>query len=231
MQDANNPSLGHPATFNVYVGDVDMNGQRVDQQFFYYPHANPPVLIPESSMPDASQLEEGETPGADNFITEHSTDQVHQFYWEATKYYREHHDKVARGEIPPADTPDGNPPPPEQPEQDLPPHRQNGSPNSEYPPPLEQVREQGFDQPGPAGFPTVEVDVETFSHMQRQLVIAEFQPIIDLQEIVIETQAILLRDALDPDSPHHNIVDMWMLKLEKMRAKLNAEPEPEEFIE
>lgn len=219
------PELGHPVTFNEYVGDTDENGQRVDRQFRYYPHAQPPVLVTDGGAGGSEEAmqEESIAYGEDGVaITADTQHELLAFYWQATAKQRDFHDKVARGEIEPANTPDGLPPR-EEPEE-MPPPSMNGnhftqeSQPQQVPgvPPIETPTAE----PAPPGMPTVEVDIQTFTEMQRQLIVGETQPLIDLQDMVIQTQCILLSNSLEPDSPHHQIMETWMDKLEEMRNKL-----------
>ena len=213
---------GHPVTFNVSVGDVDENGNRVDRQFRYFPEAQPkPVLVTDGGggASEAAMQDESLAYGEDGvIITEDTTNELLAFYWQATATYREHHDAVARGEKPPENTPDGNP---VRTETEVPPPDMSEGPHftqHEERPPRQQA---GFDTPPEMmGLPTVEVDVQTFTSMQRQLIVGEMKPLIDLQDMVIQTQCILLADILEPGSPHHQIMETWMSKLEEMRSEL-----------
>ena len=218
---------GHPVIFNESVGDTDENGNRVDRQFRYYPTAEPkPVLVTDGGggASEAAMQEESIAYGEDGIaFTEDTENELLKFYWQATAKHRAHHDAVARGEKEPYNTPDGNPPqPPPGAEEELPPPNMNNHFTQEGMP---GRPEQGFDapptrEPPTMGVPVVEIDVPTFTEMQRQLIVAETQPLLDLQDMVIQTQAILLADALDPGSPHHQIMETWMGKLEEMRLKL-----------
>ena len=228
--------FGHPVSFNAAVGDLDVDGNPIDRQFRYYPTADPPVLVTDGGVgtsESAMQTESIEVPGGGIAITADTQDELLTFYWQATRTLREHHDAVARGEKPPASTPDGNPPP-----EELPPPEQ-GSQSNGMPPVYteERVREhlQGGVDPHrdlpPPGMPTVEIEIETFTEIQRQLVVSELQPIIDLQEMVIQTQCILLSQSLPPDSPHHAIMDMWMQRLEEMRLNRYGSPTADQDLD
>lgn len=223
--------LGHPVTFNEYVGDTDMDGNRVDRQFWYYPNADPkPILTTDGGVGGSEELMQEESiSGIEGIaITEDTKHELLAFYWQATEKSRQHHDKIARGEIEPPNTPDGNPPREET--EDLPPPTPNMNGN--------HFTEQGHPQQNregrmppladePAGempqIPTIQLDLASFTEMQRQLIIGELQPLIDLQDMVIQTQCILLSSALDPDSPHHQIMETWMAKLEEMRGQTHAD--------
>ncbi|MCY3739976.1 MAG: hypothetical protein OXH00_03040 [Candidatus Poribacteria bacterium] len=218
--------LGHPVTFNEYVGDTDENGQRVDRQFRYYPHAEPPVLVTDGGAGSSEEMmqEESIAYGEDGIaITADTQHELLAFYWQATEKLRTFHDKVARGEIEPANTPDGNPPREEA--EDLPPPNMNGNHFTEQRsgmPPVTDVPPSQSQQPEaelpPSG--TTIVDIQTLTNMQSRLIVAEFQSVIDLQDMVIQTQSILLSNALEPDSPHHQIMETWMDKLEEKRMNL-----------
>ena len=233
--------FGHPVTFNEFVGDTDENGQRVDRQFRYYPHAEPkPVLVTDGGVggsEEAMQEESIQMPEGGIAITEDTEHELLRFYWQATAKYREHHDAVARGEKEPANTPDGNPPREEMRSEvshhddrdqttssDALPPNMNG--NHFTQPGQQQVippiQETPTPEPAPPGLPTVEVDLPTFTQMQRQLVVSE--SLVDHQDMVIQSQCILLAKLLDPDSPHHEIMEMWMDKLEAMRLKVYGDP-------
>jgi len=216
--------LGHPVTFNEYVGDTDENGQRVDRQFRYYPHAQPPVLVTDGGVGGSEEAmqEESIAYGEDGaMITAETEHELLAFYWQATAKQREFHDKVASGEIEPANTPDGNPPREEM--EDLPPPNMNGNhftqESAQRIPEMPPIETPTTEPPSP-GLPTVEVDIQTFTEMQRQLVIGEFQSLIDLYDMVVQTQAIYLSNALEPDSPQHQTMEMWMDKLEEVRNKI-----------
>ncbi|MXZ00202.1 hypothetical protein F4Y93_05965 [Candidatus Poribacteria bacterium] len=217
--------FGHPVTFNEFVGDTDEHGNRVDRQFRYYPSAQPkPILVTDGGVGGSEEMmqeESIEMPEGGIAITEDTEHELLAFYWQATAVYREHHDAVARGEKAPPNTVDGNPPREEM-REDPPPERVNEHPfrHPEQRSPIPPIQDTPTADPPPMGLPTVEVDVQTFTNMQRQLIIGELQPLIDLQDMVIQTQCILLSSSLDPDSPHHQIMETWMGKLEEMRLKL-----------
>ena len=217
--------FGHPVTFNEFVGDTDENGQRADRQFRYYPEAQPkPVLVTDGGVgasEEAMQEESIQMPEGGIAITEDTEHELLRFYWQATAKYREHHDAVVRGEKEPANTPDGNPPREEM-APEMPPPNMNGNhfAQPEQRQTIPPIQETTTPEPPPPGLPTVEVDVQTFTEMQRQLVVSELQPLIDHSDMVIQSQCILLAKLLDPDSPHHEIMEMWMDKLEAMRLKL-----------
>ena len=223
--------FGHPVTFNEFVGDTDEDGQRVDRQFRYYPGAQPkPVLVTDGGVGQSEAAMQEESiahPDGGTAITEDTDHELLAFYWQATAKYREHHDAVARGDKPPViDTPDGNPP--REDIEEPPPPNMNGDHFTRTEQGPGTPSPSTFDTPTaeqpPIGLPTVEVDVQTFTDMQRQLVIGELQPLIDHQDMVIQSQCILLSKSLDPDSPHHEIMEMWMDKLEAMRFKLYGSP-------
>lgn len=218
--------LGHPVTFNEHVGDTDENGQRVDRQFRYYPHAEPPVLVTDggTGVSEEAMQEESIAYGEDGvMITAETQHELLAFYWQATEKSRTFHDKVARGEIEPANTPDGNPPREELFEQeDPPPPNMNGNlfthqpgQRSTIPPTLDTPPTEA---PPPMG--TTTVDIQTLTDMQGQLIIAKFQSFIKILEMIVQTQAILLSNTLEPDSPHHQIMEMWMDKAEEERIQL-----------
>lgn len=216
--------FGHPVTFNEYVGDTDKNGNRVDRQFWYYPNAQPtPVLTTDGGDGASDAAMQEESLDGMTVITANTEHELLAYYWQATAHYREHHDAVARGEKPVAETPDGNPPREEMPPP-TPPNMNGRHFTQEDAGPMPPIGGiPTTEAPPPTGLPTVEVDLPTFIQMQRQLIMAEFQPLIDLQEMVIQTHAILLSDSLDPGSPHHAIMESWMSKLEEMRLNLYAD--------
>lgn len=230
--------FGHPVTFNEFVGDTDENGQRVDRQFRYFPNAQPkPVLVTDGGVGSSEEaMQEESISGIEGIsITEDTDHELLAFYWQATAKYRAHHDAVASGEKPPAETPDGNPPREEM-AVDPPTQHINGNPFTQKDggasfahgtarqPTRPTLGDPPTTEPPPPGLPTVEVDVQTFTDMQRQLIVGEMQPLIDLQDMVIQTQCILLASSLAPDSPHHQIMETWMAKLEALRFKLYGDP-------
>lgn len=219
--------LGHPVTFNEYVGDTDPNGNRVDRQFYYYPKADPkPILTTDGGVGGSEeQMQEESISGIEGIvITEDTEHELLKFYWQATEKYRLHHDKIASGEIEPPNTPDGNPPREET--EDVPPPNMNGNHFTEQGYPQEGRMPPLADEPAremPPQMPTIQLDLASFTEMQRRLVIAELQPLIDHLDMIVQTQCILLSSALEPDSPHHQIMEMWMNKTEEMKGQTYAD--------
>ncbi len=214
--------FGHPVTFNEHVGDTDEHGNRVDRQFRYYPDAQPkPVLVTDGGVGGSEEMMQEESiamPEGGIAITEDTEHELLAFYWQATQKYREHHDAVARGEKEPANTPDGNPPREEM-RPDPPPNNMNGHhfTRPEQGPGVPHI-ETPISEPPPMGLPTVEVDIQTFTEMQRQIIQSE--SLVDFCETVIQSLCIQLTDLLSPDSSNHQINEMWLEKIEQMRLKL-----------
>lgn len=232
-------NLGDRQAFNVNVGDVDERGRSIKRQFSYYPHAQPkPVLVPEGGAIGEEALQaESLTPDGNIMITEDTTEQPLAFWWQATQKQRTFLDEVAAGTRDPYPTVDGLPVEDDNADQD--PDNPNdrtqtrpditvSGPEREDLPPFQQTPTQPEQQQAPGMIP---IDIASFSEMQRQLIVAQIEPLVELQDMVIQTQAILLSELLEPSSPHHRIMEMWMSKLESMKANNTngqaAEPESE----
>lgn len=232
------PNFGDRQVFNKHVGDVDVQGRRIKRQFSYYPKAEGgPVLVPEGgAVGEQAMQAESLTPEGDVIITKDTIEQPFESWWTMTLKERTIFDEIAAGTRNPYPTPDGLPPENDQADQsqeqqqEQPQHEDqpfgsslppvtNIGPNGEDIPPFEQQHAPGM----------IPIDIASFSEMQRQLIIGQIEPLVELQDMVIQTQAILLSELLEPSSPHHRIMEMWMSKLETMKANNTngqaAEPE------
>ena len=218
MQDL---SHEHHVKFNTPVGDKDENGNYVDRQFVYYPELK--VLETDGGVGTESEMrDESIAIGNGVLVTAESEDELLRWWWSQTAEQRAHHDAIFAQEKPPPLTVDGNPPVGEMNQDSEPtiPGIESGqfSENGNGMPKMEAQR-QPQQQPFEPEMPTVVIELESFTEMQRQLIIGEYKPLLDLQDMVIQTQAILLRNLLDPDSPHHEVIETWMTQLETLRQK------------
>ena len=220
-------NFGDRHAFNKHVGDVDEKGRRVKRQFSYYPQAEPPVLVDEGGAvgEEAKQAESLDADG-NVIITAETKAQPYAFWWQATQKERTIFDEVNAGVREPYPTVDGLPP--ESDNHDINPGEQQPEEEPDIPfkstmPPVTEAGPNGqdippFQQQHPSNAnPTIPMDIMSFTEMQRQLILGQIEPLVELQDMVIQTQAILLSELLEPDSPHHRIMEMWMSKLENMR--------------
>ena len=229
MQDL---SREHHVKFNTPVGDKDDNGNPIDRQFVYFPQHQ--ILVTDGGAGvEEAMRDESIAIGDGVMINANSEHEILKWYWNATLEQRAHHDAIYANEKPPPLTPDGNPPANEaQTDQGQPPEQnidtshfaQNTNGNGM--PPMQdndQRRQAEYQEPPQPTAPLIQVDLDEFNALQRQLVVSEYKPIIEMQDMVIQTQAILLRNVLDPGSPHHEVIEAWMSQLEMLRGKIPDE--------
>ena len=229
-------NFGDRQVFNKHVGDVDEKGRRIKRQFSYYAQAEPPVLVAEGS-PASDEARQAESLDADGnvIISSGTTTQPYAFWWTATQKERTIFDEVNAGLRDPYPTVDGLPPEPDNADVDVEEHQQQS--DVDFNTPNHRTQMPPISEQGPNGNeippferqvnpnPTIPLDIMSFTEMQRQLIVSQIEPLVELQDIVIQTQAILLSELLEPDSPHHRIMEMWMDKLEKMRTTRNESAE------
>ena len=212
--------------FNTPVGDKDDNGNYIDRQFTYYPEHQMMATDGGTGIEDAMPQESLEM-GEGILINAESEHELLQWYWKQTAEQRAHHDAVYAQEKEPPLTIDGNPEGSDtqngmpEPELDAS-HFGRESGNGNGMPSMQAEQRKPTQEPQQEfAAPTVEVEVAALSEMQRQLIVAEYQPLLDLQGMVIQTQAIILRNVLDPASPHHEIIEAWLSQLEALRGKID----------